>query len=185
MKASFPKWVNPISTWLAQGFEEVGMKPLRSLLGGDLLGWGWIPQSLDPVSQTRSSSAAFFRDALLHTHNLIMYKSTLAKKVVLEKKTVFGSGSATGVLVDSGGVEYFLRARREVILSAGVLRSPQMLMLSGIGRPKWLEKVKVPVISNRPGVGRNMIVGRDPTLFGLDVADCFRGQRASGSYLCC
>lgn len=49
--------------------------------------------------------------------NLAVYKSTLAKKITFE------NGSATSVIVDSGGAIYNISARKEVILSAGVVRA--------------------------------------------------------------
>lgn len=57
----------------------------------------------------------FLREALKETVNLLVYKSTLVKKINFE------NGSAIGVTVDSGGVTYNISARKEVILSAGVV----------------------------------------------------------------
>lgn len=49
-----------------------------------------------------------------------------------------------------------VRARKEIILSAGAIGSPQILMLSGIGDPNHLQQVGVPVKRGLPGVGRNL-----------------------------
>lgn len=115
VQVSYPQWVNPISSWLGRAFTELGMKELPSLLSGTLLGWSWLPYQLDPVTQTRSSSEAFLREALIQNTNLIMYKNTLAKRIRFENK------AAKGVEVDSGGMPFNIDARREVILSAGVV----------------------------------------------------------------
>lgn len=96
----------------------MGFRKLPGFFDGRLFGWSYFAYSLDPTSQTRSSSeTSFLRDALSHTTNLNFYKSTLAKKIILENCKV-----ATGVLVNTAGVEYKLYARREVILSAGAVR---------------------------------------------------------------
>jgi choline dehydrogenase len=63
---------------------------------------------------------------------------------------------ATSVKVQSAGRNYTLSARNEVIVSAGVMHSPQLLMVSGIGPRTTLEKHNIPVVADLPGVGQNM-----------------------------
>lgn len=63
---------------------------------------------------------------------------------------------ATGVRVQSVGRDYTLSAEKEVILSAGVMHSPQLLMVSGVGPRKTLEENGIQVVADRPGVGQNM-----------------------------
>jgi choline dehydrogenase-like flavoprotein len=118
LEVSFPSHFNAISSWLGNAFTEMGFGRLPGFFDGRLFGWSYFAYSLDPNSQTRSSSeTSFLRDALSHTTNLNFYKSTLAKRIILENCKV-----ATGVLVNTAGVEYKLSARREVILSAGAVR---------------------------------------------------------------
>jgi choline dehydrogenase-like flavoprotein len=54
------------------------------------------------------------------------------------------------------GPTYELTARKEVILSAGVYGTPQLLLLSGIGEPSELAKSGIQLLVNLPGVGKNM-----------------------------
>ncbi|KAL8908999.1 MAG: hypothetical protein Q9207_000450 [Kuettlingeria erythrocarpa] len=150
LQVGYSSWVNPVSAWLGLAFKELGLRELPSLLSGDLMGWSWLPVTLDTAAQTRSSSEAFLREALEESMNLVVYKSTLVKKIT------FKNGSAVGVLADSGGLSYPISARKEVILSAGVMRSPQLLMVSGVGPKVKLESLGIEVIANRPGVGQNM-----------------------------
>jgi len=63
---------------------------------------------------------------------------------------------ATGVEYRQGGELKQLKAVREVLLSAGALMSPQLLMLSGIGPAAHLQAHGAPVVHNLPGVGRNL-----------------------------
>ena len=51
---------------------------------------------------------------------------------------------------------YTVRAKREIILSAGVTGSPQILLLSGVGPKCELERFRIPVVADLP-VGRNLV----------------------------
>ena len=57
---------------------------------------------------------------------------------------------ASGVKFSHFGLNYTVKARKEVILSAGTLGSPQILMLSGVGPRDHLESLKIPVIADLP-----------------------------------
>ena len=63
---------------------------------------------------------------------------------------------ATGVEIVQGGSKRVLRARREVLLCAGALQSPQLLQLSGIGRGDELQALGVQVHHDLPAVGRHL-----------------------------
>ena len=66
------------------------------------------------------------------------------------------NGRATGVeIVDNGRVER-IDAASEVIVTAGAIGSPKLLMLSGIGPAAHLKEVGVPVVHDLPGVGREL-----------------------------
>ncbi|MBC5785134.1 choline dehydrogenase [Ramlibacter sp. USB13] len=82
--------------------------------------------------------------------NLHVVTGAHATRVLLEDKR------ATGVAYRIVGASQELRARREVILSAGALLSPQLLMLSGIGPAEHLREHGIAVAHDLPGVGRNL-----------------------------
>lgn len=68
---------------------------------------------------------------------------------------LFDGNRCTGATVRHAGTDRRIRVRREVILAAGTTRSPQVLELSGIGRPDVLERLGVPVRHALPDVGEN------------------------------
>jgi choline dehydrogenase-like flavoprotein len=71
-------------------------------------------------------------------------------------RVLFDGRRAVGVEVQQGAVRRTLHARREVVLSAGALQSPQILQLSGVGAGSELQALGVPVVHDLPGVGRHL-----------------------------
>lgn len=117
LQVAYPNWVNAISSWFALGTSEIGLQSLPGFTNGSLLGWSYVANTIDPASQTRSSSeSSFLREALTQTTNLALYKSTLAKQILFDQNK-----RANGVIVDSGGATYQISANKEVIVSAGTV----------------------------------------------------------------
>jgi choline dehydrogenase len=95
------------------------------------------------------SAKAFLRQALARP-NLTLETGVLAERVRLN------GGRAVGVDYRVGGTRHAANARREVILAAGSIGSPQLLMLSGIGPGPHLREYGIEVQVSRPGVGANL-----------------------------
>lgn len=77
-----------------------------------------------------------------------------AEQILINKDTK----QAFGVVFNKFGIKKTVYIDREVILSAGSLASPQVLMLSGIGPAKHLEEMGIEVLVDSPGVGYNLQV---------------------------
>jgi len=109
--------------------------------------------------QRCSSEAAYLTSAVLQRKNLKVATYAQVTKILLGE--VDGRKRAIGVEWASGkkGSTSFWRAkaRREVVLSAGAVNTPQILLLSGIGPAKHLESVSVPVKHDLPGVGQHLM----------------------------
>jgi len=71
-------------------------------------------------------------------------------------RVTFDGRRARGVVYRRGGSERAAAARREVILAAGAVQSPQLLQLSGVGPPDLLQRFGVEVVHALPGVGENL-----------------------------
>lgn len=131
VQISYGNWIDVTTTWLAVAMESIGL-PLfpKGFSSGTLSGWGsWVTDEIKPEDATRSSSeASYLRQAIADPNSKItVYTHTQASKIL------FDSGkNANGVLVNTAGFEYTILAKEEVILSAGVFHSPQLLMLSGM-----------------------------------------------------
>ena len=96
-----------------------------------------------------STSFAFLRPVRRRL-NLSVLTGALARKVIVEH------GRATGVEISQGGRRRTIRAAREVVLCAGTVNSPQLLMLSGIGPADEMGRHGIEVVHELPGVGRNL-----------------------------
>ncbi|XP_025602712.2 glucose dehydrogenase [FAD, quinone]-like isoform X1 [Athalia rosae] len=98
-----------------------------------------------------SSAKAFLRPAS-RRKNLHVSTHSNVDKILVHETTM----AAYGVQFRRGIRKYSVYARNEVILSAGAIQSPQLLMISGIGPKEHLEEIGIPVIHDSPGVGQNL-----------------------------
>ncbi|XP_039274437.2 glucose dehydrogenase [FAD, quinone]-like [Styela clava] len=103
----------------------------------------------------QSSSEAFLRSGYKERQkSLHIVTNALVSKIHFVTGTS-GKQKATGVSFIEDGKIGNVKARKEIILSAGALRTPQILMLSGIGPKNHLEEMEIEVVSDLPGVGAN------------------------------
>src|SRR5690606_38718451 len=96
-----------------------------------------------------SAAVAYLRPAMRRP-NLTVLTQAAAERILLDGRR------ATGVQVLHRGERRRFRARREVVLSAGSVKSPQLLMVSGIGPAAHLAGLGIPVVHDLPGVGQNL-----------------------------
>lgn len=124
--------------------------------GGTELGGFAQPAAIDPKTKTRSYAGnAYYSPDISCRANLRVVTEALVSKIDLEKKGA--EVVAKGVQFSSvSGHTFTLRVSKEVILAAGVVQSPQLLELSGIGSRTILEQHGIPIIISNPQVGENL-----------------------------
>ncbi|KAI0774498.1 alcohol oxidase [Fomes fomentarius] len=122
----------------------------------------FAPCTYDPNTHTRTYATTAFYLPNKDRPNFIVLVGAHVNRVI----PAADNGSeyvAESVQFQHGGEIYLARAKKEVILSTGTLKSPQILELSGIGNPNLLRKIGIPTKVDLPGVGTNiqehMIVG--------------------------
>ncbi len=98
----------------------------------------------------RASTARCYLRPAMRRRNLAVLTRAQAMRILFE------DGRALGVAYRRGGVEEVARARREVILSAGAVNSPQLLQLSGIGPGALLQGLGIAPVRDNPAVGANL-----------------------------
>jgi choline dehydrogenase len=122
-------------------------------------GVGPIPMNIDPATGARISPAMAYIDPIRDRPTLTLCSDTKVLKVLFDHET------ARGVLASRDG-RLFTAMADEVILCAGALISPQLLIHSGIGPEQTLRRLSIPVRVSLPGVGQNV---RDHPLISVKV----------------
>lgn len=126
LHVSYTNHYGPISKYIKDAFTSLGLKNIPGLNSGQLLGFSEFTQTIDPQASTRSSSETSFLQEAISSSTLMVYQKTLAKKIIFSVDTI-----ATGVLVETAGVQYTLSARKEVILAAGAVNFPTGICVGG------------------------------------------------------
>lgn len=138
--------VNPLSRAFVQAAIESGLPLVRFNVDPHAEGVGWLQlNQRDGIRQ--SSSVAYLHPVAVLPQALEVRTESPVRRLLIE------GGRATGVELDEGQ----LRANREVIVCAGAFESPKLLALSGVGDPAELRRLGLPVLSDVPGVGRNLL----------------------------
>jgi choline dehydrogenase len=110
----------------------------------------FLYQSTRVNKDRRCSTATAFLDPIKTDDRLTILTNAQVTRVLIE------NGRAVGVEYMSGGKTQSIRAKREVILTAGAFLSPHLLMLSGIGPAAHLKEHGIAVVSDLAGVGQNL-----------------------------
>ncbi|MEI8298110.1 MAG: choline dehydrogenase [Pseudomonadota bacterium] len=139
---------NPLhAAWLAAA-KQAGYPLTDDVNGFQQEGFGRMDMTVD--RGIRASVANAYLRPAMKRQNLKVETRALASQVVFEGRR------AVGVRYTQGGTERVVRARREVIVSAGSIASPQLLKLSGVGPGAELQQLGIPVVHDLPGVGENL-----------------------------
>ena len=107
------------------------------------------PYPLNNPGGVRFSTSVGYLGQSRHRLNLTIKANCTTKRIVFRENT------AVGVEVESGG-EIFLSEAKEIVLCAGAIASPHLLMISGVGPSDQLEKHRIPLTYNSPAVGKNL-----------------------------
>jgi len=144
-----PRDPHPTAPAFIEAAREMGMPILDDVNGPVRPGAGYINMNIAADGTRVSAARAFLRPALSRP-NLTLLLNTNAVKLN------FKGTRCTGVKVMTGGEVKDIAADKEVMLAAGAIGSPKLLMLSGLGEAKALRRLGINVVENLPGVGKNL-----------------------------
>ena len=145
---SRPGRVDPLAKVFVEACAQHGLRKVEDYCAGDID--GAFENFVTHKRGRRSSTARAFLDEARRRPNLQVVTGAHVERIVLE------GGRATGVQFRRDGTSQVVSARREVVLSAGSVHSPAVLMRSGIGPAAALQAMAIPVTVDAAGVGRNL-----------------------------
>ena len=172
IKTSFGNWSAPVEDLWHRASKAMGLRwePPKDAWSGSHLG-GYSSLSTIDRSQgpgTRSYSASAYLVPNAKRQNLVVLTEGLVVRVLLAQNG--GKPIATGVVFLKNSEEYTVTAKREVILAAGVVQTPQLLELSGIGRKDVLSSAGVQTIVENDRVGEQF-EDHPVTILSYDLID--------------
>lgn len=134
------------------GALRLGIQPAYDPNNGKAQGIFRLQRSVDAASQTRSSARVNRYDEDIKRPNYHLLTETAVSQILFESTTAVGV-RLTGV---ASLINSTILARREVIMSAGAVHTPQILQLSGVGDAAYLKRFGIKSVVDLPGVGQNL-----------------------------
>jgi choline dehydrogenase len=139
---------HPLSLAFVEACQQVGHPLRRDFNCGDLDGTGLHDMTI--VNGERQTTADAYLRPVLSRGNLAVELNAHAHRLRMDR------GRCVGLDYVRDGQLHRVQAGAEVVLCAGAIGSPQLLLLSGVGDPRHLRALGIPVVAPLPGVGRNL-----------------------------
>ncbi|KAK1585867.1 GMC oxidoreductase [Colletotrichum navitas] len=154
VQVGFPSWQWPDRDMQREAWiKDLGVSVLDDHgAGGNNVGLALLPQNHDPENVTRSTSRTAYYDPVAVTRqNLNLLIKHYASKVEFENKKAVG----VNIISRDTNATTLLKANKEVVLAAGGVQTPRILLQSGVGPASLLESLDIDVVADLPGVGAN------------------------------
>ena len=148
LQVSYLRSPGPLNEVFLKASEQCGLPRTPDYNGAQQ--WGVGPSQVMQSGGERCSAARAYITPIKDRSNLHIITHAHAQRIALEGR------KAVGVHYQREGQEVLVRARREVLLSAGAFGSPQLLMLSGIGPQAHLQEHGIAPVHALQGVGQNL-----------------------------
>ncbi|MEO0607883.1 MAG: GMC oxidoreductase, partial [Pseudomonadota bacterium] len=146
---TFARYTLPVVDRIVEAAQDLGHPLNKDYNGKHQTGVGYAQAS--QKNGRRMSSARAFLDPVRKRPNLTILHAAHATRIEIE------AGRATGVTFRHKGQDKRAKASQEIILSAGAMGSPKLLMLSGIGPADVLADHGIPMVHEAPSVGQNLM----------------------------
>lgn len=136
----------------------MGIAQSKEMYGGEVYGGEVSTSSINPTNWTRSYSRTGYLDPLADNGNYDVVADAFVMRILFDSSSPSGNLTANGVqyTLDSGKTNCTVKVNKEVILAAGTIGSPAVLMHSGVGPKDVLSDAGVDLVSELPGVGQHL-----------------------------
>ncbi|HLW70832.1 MAG TPA: choline dehydrogenase [Candidatus Binataceae bacterium] len=141
--------INPITEAFLNAAQAAGYPYNPDVNGGTQEGFGPLYSTICADGRRQSTAVAYLRPALGRTNLSVVTKART-------RRLLFEGTRAVGLEYLTGRRTHEVRAAREVILCAGAINSPQILMLSGVGDAAQLRRLGIAPVIDLKGVGQNL-----------------------------
>lgn len=152
--SSYPQYIYPSAAMWTPTMANLGLK-ITDPQGGEGYGGFITPNSINPDDGTRSYAKTAYLDPAAGRSNLVVLTGAQVTKITFDTSGSVPRATGVDFAQSSGGTTYHIEAKSEVILSAGVFGTPQLLQLSGVGPKALLESFGINVVVDLPGVGEH------------------------------
>ncbi|KAI5788595.1 hypothetical protein FPQ18DRAFT_294584 [Pyronema domesticum] len=153
INSAYPNFIYPQTKIVYDAMKIFGIPSPQDCSDGTGVGNCWVTNTLDPRKQTRSYARTGYYDVAKEWPNLHLLTDNQVLKILFNKNK-----RATGVLYapNPTHTSQTVYCRREIILAAGAIHTPRLLLLSGVGPPALLCNLPIPIVAPLPGVGANL-----------------------------
>jgi len=158
LRCELPSAPHPIAVAVVEAAKSLGLPAVEDV-NGAIFG-GASLANLNIKDGTRHNTARAYLRPAMSRPNLTVLTQAQALRLVFE------GTRCRGVKISVDGTSRVVRARHEVVLSAGAIDTPRLLLLSGVGDPQELRRLGIPVVAEVKGVGKNL--HDHPLLMGVN-----------------
>jgi len=143
---------NPLYQAMIEAGVQAGFPKTEDLNGYQQEGFGPMDRTVTPQGRRSSTARGYLNKTVRARHNLSIITHALSERIL------FSGKRAVGVAYLHGNNNQIINvhARREVLLCAGAIASPQILQRSGVGSANVLRELDIVLVQDLPGVGENL-----------------------------
>jgi len=143
---------NPLYQAMIEAGVQAGFAKTDDLNGYQQEGFGPMDRTVTPNGRRSSTARGYLNKMVRARTNLTIITHALTERIIFSGKRAIGVAYCHG----NNHQALTVQARREVLLCAGAIASPQILQRSGVGSPQLLREWDIPIAQDLPGVGENL-----------------------------